>query len=223
MGVNQYNESKDNARRESIRNDIKNMAANAGMSYDQLMQQVKDYYTERGSLGNSDDVNTYKSLLKQGMSTDLTDENGNKISSKYSGFDGKVEDYLNPYYDQIIGDTTNQLQHTAAGAGLGRSSGAARAIATGVAQKENELYQTALQQYNTERDFDYKTFSDYIDNMQQRLNAKNNNYATQLAGYANLANDYYNTKDASMQAQLGIQQDKLSSNNQYAAALAGLT
>lgn len=114
------------------------------------------------------------------------------------------------------------MQHTAAGAGLGRGTGAALNIAQGVASKSDELYNTALNQYNQDRSFEYQKYADAIRNNQNRLNALNsaNQYKIGLQG--NLASDYYNTQDARMSDVMQAQQDRLNAQVGYASAISGL-
>jgi hypothetical protein len=184
--------------------------------YKNLIQQIDDYYGQRGSLGTQADVSAYKNAISNYKPEDY--------AAVDPGFNFKKtkEDYLNPYYSQIIGDTANQLQHTAAGAGMGRGTGAALNIAKGVADKSNELYRTAMQDYQNERDFAYKSYADAIKNNQARLDAlrSGNEYKMSLQG--NLAQDYYNTMDARMGDNMQAQQDRLNAKQVYANSIAGL-
>lgn len=80
-----------------------------------------------------------------------------------------VEDYLNPQRESILADVAKGVQHTAAGAGLGHSSGALEAITRGIVNKDEELYDKAWDRLNTERNFDYGAYTDYINQKQQQL------------------------------------------------------
>ena len=83
--------------------------------------------------------------------------------------DYHVEDYLNPQREAILSDVAKRVQHTAAGAGLGHSSGAVEAIAEGIINKDEELYNQAREQMNTERSFDYGAYTDFINQKQKQL------------------------------------------------------
>lgn len=83
----------------------------------------------------------------------------------------RVEDYLNPNKDAILADVARTAQHTAAGAGLGHSSGAMEAINQALINKDEELYRQAQEQMNVERNFDYGAYTDYIKNKQAQLSA----------------------------------------------------
>ena len=82
-----------------------------------------------------------------------------------------VEDYLNPNKEAILADVAKTAQHTAAGAGLGHSSGALEAINQALINKDEELYRQAREQMNVERNFDYGAYTDFIKNKQAQLTA----------------------------------------------------
>ena len=71
----------------------------------------------------------------------------------------------------VINASNAAVQHSAAGAGLGRSTGAAKAIAENTAKEYDKLYNTALDQYNTERQQSYSEWSDYLNRQKDRFNA----------------------------------------------------
>lgn len=204
-----------NARKDAA-NQLRQQGAITDAQYNQLIGQINQYYNTRGSLGTKADVNAYKQAI--------AGYNPEDYAADVGEFDyGKtVEDFTNPYYAQIIGQTRDQLQHTAAGAGLGRGTGAALNIAQGVASKSDELYNTALNQYNQDRSFEYQKYADAIRNNQNRLNALNtaNQYKIGLQG--NLASDYYNTMDARQSDVMAANQDRLNAQVGYASAIAGL-
>lgn len=199
----------------------KQMAANGALTqseYNQIINNINSYYNQRGSLGTAQDANAYKQAIASynpedyAVSQDLID-NGYQ-------FNGTVDDYLNPYYSRIIGDTANSIQHTAAGAGLGRGTGAALNIAKGVSEKSDELYRTAMSDYQNERDFAYKQYQDNITNNQNRLNALNQSTQYKMGLQGNLASDYYNAMDARQSDLMNAYQDKLNSKAAYDTAIA---
>lgn len=184
--------------------------------YNSVINSINQYYNTRGSMGTQNDVNEYKQAI--------ANYNPEDYAAVDPGFNwsGTKEDYLNPYYGKIIGDTANSIQHTAAGAGLGRGTGAALNIAKGVSEKSDELYRTAMADYQNERDFQYKKYQDAIRNNQNYLTAlrEGNEYKIGLQG--NLAQDYFNTQDSRMSDVLKAQQDRLNAQQTYANAIAGL-
>ena len=202
--------------REEAANKLRAQGQITDAEYNALVNDIKQYYINRGSLGDQNDVNEYREAIANLHPEDY--------AAPVSDFDwsGTKEDYLNPYYGKIIGDTANTIQHTAAGAGLGRGTGAALNIAKGVAEKSDDLYRTAMQDYQNERDFQYKKYQDAIRNNQNYLNAlrEGNEYKIGLQG--NLAQDYFNTQDSRMSDVLKAQQDKMNAQQTYANAIAGL-
>ena len=184
--------------------------------YNAVMNQVQQYYNQRGSLGSSQDAIAYKKAMMGYNPEDYVAEVGE------FGYDKTKEDFRNPYYSAIIGDTANQIQHTAAGAGIGRGTGAALNIAKGVAEKSDELYRTALQDYMQDRSFEYQKYQDQINNNQNRLNALNQATQYKLGLQGQLAQDYYNTEDQRMSDILKVQQDRLNASTQYGTAMSGL-
>ena len=184
--------------------------------YNELINQINNYYNTRGSLGTQSDVNAYKQAIANYNPEDYAADVGEFNYGKTK------EDFINPYYSAIIGDTANQIQHTAAGAGLGRGTGAALNIAEGVASKSDELYNTAMNQYNQDRQFEYQKYADAIQNNQNRLNALRTANEYKLGLQGNLAQDYYNTKDSRMSDVLQAQQDRMNAQVGYASAIAGL-
>ena len=199
---------------------MKNMSSG---EYQKLLDDIRQYYAGRGSLGSPDDVTKYRQAIEgynpQAIRAEIEQSTGTPFSSQYTK---TKEDFINPYYSRIIGDTANSIQHSAAGAGLGRGTGAALNIAKGVSEKSDELYRTAMQDYQNDRDFAYKQYQDAIDNTYKKLDTlqRANEYSIGLRG--DLAKDYYNTMDSRQSDLMKAQQDKLNAEQNYATAIAGL-
>lgn len=202
--------------RKQALNELRRQGQITDAEYDSMLQDVQNYYASRGSLGTQEDVNKYKADIEgynpEDYVYDFDDFNYTKTK----------EDFLNPYYSKIIGDTRNQLQHSAAGAGLGRGTGAALNIAKGVAEKEDELYKTAMEEYNQDRDFEYQKYADAITNNQNKLNAIREGQQYKIGLEGDLANDYYNTQDQAMADALKVKQDQLNAKTAYTTAITGL-
>ena len=188
--------------------------------YRAVLGQIDSYYASRGSIGSKNDVNAYTNAIRSYNPQDYV-ETASQTPFDWESNHSK-EDYLNPYYSRIIGDTANSIQHTAAGAGLGRGSGAALNIAKGVSEKSDELYRTALADYKDDRNFAYQQYQDRISNNQNRLNALNNATQYKIGQQGNLATDYMNYQDAWQSDRLKAQQDKLASKQAYDIAITGL-
>lgn len=187
-----------------------------GFQQDQIDDLIDAYYSDPESfLGTQEDVDAYRNALNSYKAEDYV-YNFNPFEYKNT-----VDDFVTPYYDKIIDETTSKVQHSAAGAGVGRGTGAANAIASAAAQKEDELYKTALQQYNTDRAQTYSEWSGNIDKMQQRLNQLKSARDTQLNNLGTLATDYTNTRKQQFEDQINAAQQRASGNLQLGSL--GLT
>ena len=117
------------------------------------------------TLSDSQDLENYQKL-RSGY------DPSKYVYTDYQPFDKDsyhVEDYLNPAKDAILADIAKQTQHTAAGAGLGHSSGALEAITQNVMDKSESLYNDAYNKMVGERNFDYGAYTDYINQKQKEL------------------------------------------------------
>lgn len=184
--------------------------------YDNIKKEINDYYDNRVSLGNVNDVATYRSSIEGYNPNDYVYDFGDFNYNKTK------EDFLNPYYNKIIGDAAMKAQGSAAGAGMGRSTFAAQNIARAVAQKEDELYKTALSEYNTDRSQAYKEYSDAIARNQEKLNALREGAQYKMGLEGNLAKDYISSQDAQQSDLMNLRQDKLNAKQQYDMAITGL-
>lgn len=218
--ANLYNDSKNReaaaASRAAGLEQLTKMLGQSNESYDQMLRDIKGYYENRGSLGSASDVAAYRDAIGSYNPEDYAADIGQ------FNYDKTKEDFLNPYYSRIIGDTTESLQHTAAGAGLGRGTGAALNIAKGVAEKSDELYNTAMSEYRDDRQFSYQQYQDAIANNQNRLNALRDSVQYKLGLQGSLASDYYNTMDARQSDILKAMQDKQAAAQAYGTSMASL-
>lgn len=219
-GIQSYSQSKAaEAEREAREKAAKQLLAQGQLTdneYRQVINSINAYYDQRKGISNAGDVDAYRNAIASYNPEDYVADVG-----EFS-FDKTKEDYLNPYYSRIIGDTANTIQHSAAGAGLGRGTGAALNIAKGTAEKSDELYRTAMSDYQNDRDFAYQQFTDAIKNNQARLNALRSGTEYKLGLQGNLAQDYVNTQDARQSDLLKAQQDRLASKQAYDTAIVGL-
>ena len=213
---NSMNSNAERKSRAEGRQWLNGQQAASNSQYDQILRDIDAYYNKRGSMGTVQDVNSYKGAI--------AGYNPGEFVYTPEGFsyDKTRDDFVTPYYDQIIGDMTQQVQHSAAGAGLGRGSGAAQAIAEAVAQKDNELFKEAQQEYRDDRNFEYQKYADYAQTMQRALDAKRAATDTKIALQGNLAQDYYGAMDAAQADRLRAQQDRIATGATYSTAMAGL-
>lgn len=213
---NMYNSSQDRKSRQDAANRLSEQQVATDNEYSQMLRDIDSYYNGRGSLGTAQDVTAYKEAI--------AGYDPNKFVYDRGEFDyGKTaNDFITPLRDKIVANEIAGVQHSAAGAGLGRGSGAAEAIAQAVADKDEELYRLAQEDYRDDRDFAYKKYSDYANAMQNKLDTLRSATDTKIALQGNLANDYYSTMDAAQADRLRARQDKLATDATYAQAMAGL-
>lgn len=216
LGAGLYNDYKERESKSKGRDYTRRAKADAAAQYGQMMGDLEGYYDQRGSLGTEADANAYRAAIGG------YDPNSFVYNRGQFGYNKTRDDFINPNYDRIIGDTAATVQHTAAGAGLGRGSGAATAISDAVVRKNEELYNDAQRAYEADRDFAYKNYSDYATAMQDALNQKRAATESKIALQGNLAQDYYNTMDNRQSDLLKLQQDRMATLSGYDAAIAGL-
>lgn len=213
---NQLNSAAERQAKADARSYLARQARSADSQYAQAMNDINAYYDRRGSLGNASDVEAYRQAM-----AGYDPESFTYTPEEFS-YTKTREDFLNPYFDKIVGDEVAAVQHSAAGAGLGRGSGAAQAIARAVAEKENELYREAQQEFKDDRSFEYGKYNDYIQNMQANLDRKRAATDTKLTMQGNLAQSYYDAMDSRQQDLMAARQDRMAANASYANAMAGL-
>lgn len=218
---NALNSAAEQESKENGRAYLMGAQSRANSDYLNIINQINDYYgTRKGAMGNGQDVSDYANAIRGYSADDYVFMPGQFNAADYGVGDRKS--YVTPYYDQIINDTASKVQQTAAGAGVGRGSGAAAAIAKAVAEKSNELYKEANQEYKDDRNFAYNQYNDYIQNMQNALAQKRAAMDTKVSLQGNLASDYLNTMDAQQSDILKARQDAIATNSSYANAMASL-
>lgn len=218
IASNLYNSSKDREAREDARRQLATDQSLANQDYKSILDSIDTYYKNRGSLGTAQDVKDYKAAMAAYDPNSFVYNRG-KFEDEYNK---TASDFINPLRDKIVANEIAGVQHSAAGAGLGRGSGAAEAIAQAVADKDEELYRLAQEDYRDDRNFAYQKYSDYAQAMQQKLDTLRAATDTKMTLQGNLAQDYYNVMDSAQADRLKLNQDKIATNATYAQAMAGL-
>lgn len=216
LALGAYDSYKTREAKEKAQKELKKLGLESDASYATMLQDLTNYYANRNSLGTAEDAKSYSDLIHG------YDPNDFVYDFDQFDYDKTVEDFYNPYRDKIIKGTSDALQHTAAGAGLGRGTGAALNIAKGVADKDQELYNTAYSQYSDDRNTSYNQWSDYIDKMQQKLNTLQQGYNTKVSMQGNLADDFYKVQDEQMADRLKLAQDREAAKASYASQIASI-
>lgn len=184
------------------------------VSMDQLKTAADNYYKENSAIGTAADKAKYQQMV--------ADYDPNEFVYDYKDFDNNynVDDYYAANRQAIIDKTSDALQSTAAGAGIGRGTGAANQIATGVANKNEELYKDALQAMNQDRQFAYNLWNAQIQNGQNRLNQLRSATDAQIGMYGTLAQDFQNWNQQKAQTYMDLERDK--ANQQLQLTLASI-
>lgn len=183
-------------------------------STSELQSLVNQWYKDNPSIGSRQDVETYSKLTH--------DYDPNEFVYDFEDFDEQfdVNDYYAPNREALIEKTGDAVQARAAGAGIGRGTGAANQIATAVADKNESLYKDALDAMNQDRQFAYNLWNAKIQHGQNRLTQLKNAKDTQLQLYGGLAEDFQNWNQSRLQQQVDLDQQRM--NNQLALTLASI-
>lgn len=183
-------------------------------STDELKAAVTDWYENNPSMGSQQDVSKYTELVEG--------YDPNEFVYDYEDFDDNydVNDYYAPNREALIEKTGDAVQARAAGAGIGRGTGAANQIATAVADKNEDLYKDALAAMNQDRQFAYNLWNAKIQQGQNRLNQLKNAKDTQLSLYGGLAEDFQSWNKSKLQSMIDLDQQKM--NNDLSLTLASI-
>lgn len=183
-------------------------------STNELQSLVNQWYKDNPSIGSKQDVETYSKLTH--------DYDPNEFVYDFEDFDEQydVNDYYAPNREALIEKTGDAVQARAAGAGIGRGTGAANQIATAVADKNESLYKDALDSMNQDRQFAYNLWNAKIQHGQNRLSQLKSAKDTQLQLYGGLAEDFQNWNQSKLQQQIDLDQQR--ANNQLSLTLASI-
>lgn len=206
-----YEQEQDEKKKQRI---LEQAAQQLNTTTAQLKEAVTQWYKDNQSIGTQQDVAQYGDLIRG--------YDPNEFVYETEDFDNNydVNDYYAPNRQAIIDKTTDAVQHTAAGAGIGRGTGAANMIATNVADKNEELYRDALNAMNQDRQFAYNLWNSKANIGMQRLNQLKSAKDTQLSLYGNLAEDYQNFKQSKLQTMMDLDKQKM--NNDLTLTLASI-
>lgn len=182
---------------------LEQAARQLNTSTENLKALAAQYYKENASTGRAEDVQKYRDLV------DTYDPNEFVYDAPEFEDNFDVNDYYAANKDAIINKTADAIQARAAGQGVGRGTGAANAIATGVAEKNEDLYKDALAARNQDRQFAYSLWQANIQNAQNRLKSLQEGKNTQMSLYGSLAEDYQNWQNSKFQTQMDLDKQKM--------------
>lgn len=170
----------DPKKREQKKKQIEKIKGNVESDYDKMVELLEGYREGQDRFVTPEMKQKYREMLSEYDPNayiydfdkfQFTDEEGKPLTR---------EDFVAENKDAMIADIESALSHSAAGAGLGRGSGAAGAIAQGVADKSLELQRLANQEYQQERTNAYNEWSDYIDKMQTKMGLQEAGYRQRM-------------------------------------------
>lgn len=183
---------------------ISNALAQSNTEYQKMMNLLNDYNANRMRLADDDMVQQYKDLISN-YQPEVYD------FDKFS-YDKSVDDFMNPMADKIANLAGLETQASQAGAGAAGGTGAMAGMGYSRWKAAEDLYKDAQTQMNADRNQAYQEYSDYITNMQNKLNTISQgqlNKASLLGGA--ITNEQQQQSDY-MADLLGIMGDKASTN-----------
>ena len=200
-------------------NALKSAANQLNASYDKVGNIFQTFYDTYSPGGSQQDVKDAAQAISDFDPTDYLygDDEGNDYKFSY---DKSVEDFINPYYDDVIDKSNRKVTASAAGAALGRGTGAAQAISENTTREYDNLYNTALNQYQTDRNQAYTEFTDYIGNMQNRLNSKMQGDQWKIGQKQALGNSFLDWQSKKAENEANLEQAR--SNARTQLTLAGI-
>jgi hypothetical protein len=172
IGFGIYDRQQQREQERAARRRVKQVTDQTASDYNQMVNMLDKWRKDQINTATPEMVSEYSRLLS---SFDPSEYTADIEKFKFTDESGKPltrEDFLATNRDQILQSVTDRIQHSAAGAGLGRGTGAALGIAEGVAAKDEELQKMANEQYLGERQQAYSEWSNYIDKMQRKLDAE---------------------------------------------------
>ena len=187
--------------------------------YNQMLEMLDKWRGDQITTASPQMISQYSRLLENFDPSEytadiekfeFTDEQGNPLTR---------EDFLAKNRDQILQSVTDRIQHSAAGAWLGRGTGAALGIAEGVAAKDEELQRLANEEYRTSRQQAYSEWSDYIDKMQRKLDAERAGTESRISMLGGAIGQQQQQESDYMADLLALLENKRSTINQANLAL----
>ena len=219
IGFGIYDRYQQQKAEEAAKKRISQMTGQTASDYDKMIQMLEEWHGKQTATATPEMVAEYSALLGGYDPTEytadfekfqFTDENGKPLSR---------EDFLAANREQILQSVSDRLQHTAAGAGLGRGTGAAMSIAEGVAEKDEELQRLSNEQYLGERSQAYSEWSNYIDKMQRKLDAARSGTESKISMLGGAIGQQEQKESDYMADLLALLENKRSTINQANLAL----
>lgn len=143
---------------------IQQAQSQANATYDQIMGMLGNYDASRMRLASPEMASEYMDLISNYQPQ--TYEFG-KFGDEYNK---TVEDFLNPEAEKIAQLAGLETQAQLAGQGAAKGTGGVAGIGYSRWKAAEDLYKDAQNQMLADRSQAYREYSDYIANMQNKLN-----------------------------------------------------
>lgn len=218
QGIDLFQYFQNRADKKAARQALNNWNKTASGMLEDQQSELDKLIASQSNLSTADDLQRYQQLKQ-----DLADPS--KYIYQADEFDASkynVDDYLNENKDKILADITKATQNTAAGAGMGHSSGTVQNIANNVMDKSEQLYNDAYTKMTNERNFDYGQYTDFINRQQQNLNQMYQMNQNTMQGLQNDIQFDQNQNMQNYQLQQDINNSKLALGQSNAQSKANL-
>lgn len=210
-----YSDYKNRKAADAAKEEARQQAAEYAKWAENLVKEVQAHNRNTNGYGTAQDVQDYRDVASKldyvDMYNKFWDKDGDGIADDPDEFnyDKTVEDFYNPNRQKLVDNVALKTMGSALGAGSGRSTDAAIQVGNAVADKNEQLYNNALSAYNSDREFNYKKWSDYLTQRRQQYNdmvGSVNNNVELLKGLADAylteqQNEFSNLINAKMAAQ----------------------
>lgn len=143
---------------------ISTAVAGGEATYDQIIDMLEDYKKGQTSLATPETYKVYSDLVSGFKPEDY------QYDFEKFQYDKTLDDYMNPYIDEILQKAGSNVMHQYGKSGMGDSGFEQMAAFRSEAEKMEDLRKSAMGEYRADRDFAYKEYSDYITNMQNKYN-----------------------------------------------------
>lgn len=157
----------------------RNKRIEAGQKYlDEVLQQLDTYHKGQTKYASPQMQEQYRQMIQNYDPNNFVYDFGS--FEDQGGFDKSVEDYMDPYTNQIIEQAGQNVMAQYGKSGMGDSGFEQMAAFRKEAETLDELRKSAREEYQQDRDFAYKEYSDYITNMQNKYNQMANLTSTKI-------------------------------------------
>lgn len=176
LAASAYSNNKASEAAREAKDEARKQSAEYAKWSQELVNEVSRHNANTNGYGTLEDVGNYRDAVKkldyEGMYNKFWDRNGDGIADDPEEFNyGKtVDDFYNPNRQKLIDNVALKTMGAALGAGGGRSTDAAIQVGNAVADKNEQLYSNALNAYNSDREFAYKSWADYLTQRRNQYN-----------------------------------------------------